>query len=114
MAERAIKSAILLLVLSVCAAAPPLLASDADGERGISVLDRHPECMDRALNPAERKKCEVRDSAAKPAPRKQGGAGATESVSSPNNTVAIPGSTSQARGGAASGSSAVTGGAASR
>jgi len=51
------------LALGLCAVcALPLHASDPDGERGISVFDKYPECMKPdEMKPADRVKCTVQN-----------------------------------------------------
>lgn len=94
-----------LLAWGVCMAlVAPLHAADADGQRGISIFDQHPECMERDLKPAAREKCTVRGDRVAPrlAPRQQAGAanaaqvgdsaGNTQNATPPTGTMATPGS----------------------
>ena len=120
-----------LLAWGACAAlVAPLHAADADGQRGISIFDQHPECMERELKPADREKCTMRGERVAPqlAPRQQAGAGNAAQIGDnagnspnatpPSGTMTTPGSGDKAgtAGGASgsTGSAPVTRGAASR
>lgn len=117
-----------LAAFAACAAfALPVHASDADGERGISVFDQHPECMDRdELKSGDRRKCTVQSGPARvrvgpgnqattsgTAIGSQTGSGAgMEGSPAPGNASGSSVAGGATQGGAASGTSASSGGAA--
>ncbi len=117
----------LLALASVAVFALPVHASDADGERGISVFDKHPECMERdELKVGDRQKCVVQGGPARVrvAPGSQastsgtaigsqaGGGAVMEGSPASGNASGSPVAGSSTQGGTASGAGTSTGGAA--
>lgn len=117
----------LLAFAAGAAFALPVHASDADGERGISVFDKHPECMDRdELKAGDRRKCTVRSgpSRVRAAPGSQASTSGTVIGSQAGGGSVIEGSPASGnasgssvaggatQGGTASGAGPSTGGAA--
>ena len=114
--HHALRAGLVALALSA-ACAPPANANDVNGERGVSVYDQYPDCMERGeMKPGARETCVLQGRAvrqrAAPAERADSGAPSSTGGGSPASdspATPAPGGSGSAPGSAARGASPSSG-----